>query len=235
MLVQLFTWLSNTLYAAPALALLGALLWGIASVLLSPCHLASIPLVVGFISGQGKMSTARAFLIALLFASGILVTIAFIGAVTGLSGRMLGDIGPFGNYAVAAIFFVVGLYLLDILPLPFLGNPGQPSFQKKGLFAAFILGLIFGVALGPCTFAYMAPLLGVVFTTAAASFLFSLLLVFAYAAGHCSVIVAAGTFSRVVQKYLNWNERSRGALMVKRMCGILVIAGGIYLIYTTRS
>jgi cytochrome c-type biogenesis protein len=44
--------------------------------------------------------------------------------------------------------------------------------------------------------------------------------------------VLAGTFTESVQHYLNWNERSGGALILKKICGVLVICGGIYLILT---
>lgn len=96
------------------------------------------------------------------------------------------------------------------------------------------LGLVFGVALGPCTFAFMAPMLGVAFSVAATAFTLAVSLVLAYAAGHASVIVLAGTFTGAVQNYLNWNERSKGALILKRACGVLVIAAGIYLAFTAR-
>ncbi len=230
MLIEVFTWLSGTLYSAPAIALAGAFIWGVLSIVLSPCHLASIPLIVGFIDEQGNITTKRAFALALLFASGILVTIGLIGLVTGLMGRMMGDIGPWGNYFVAVIFLIVGLHLLGVIPLPFLEKGANPSFQKKGLLAALLLGLIFGVALGPCTFAYMAPMLGVAFSVASTRLFFAVTLILAYALGHCAVIVLAGTFSEVVQKYLNWNESSKGPVFLKKICGILVIMGGIYLI-----
>ena len=58
---DLFTSLNHAVEGTPALALSAAVAWGILSIVLSPCHLASIPLIVGFISGQGRMSTARAF------------------------------------------------------------------------------------------------------------------------------------------------------------------------------
>jgi cytochrome c-type biogenesis protein len=59
-------------------------------------------------------------------------------------------------------------------------------------------------------------------------------LVLFYAVGHCAVIVLAGTFTSVVQRYLNWNERSKGAIVLKRVCGALVILGGVYLIWSVR-
>jgi cytochrome c-type biogenesis protein len=235
MIVKIFDWLSGMLYASPALALAGSFIWGICSVILSPCHLASIPLIIGFIDEQGRMSTRRAFLLSTLFASGILITIGFIGVITGMLGRLLGDIGPWGNYFVAIIFFVVGLHLLEIIPLPFVGNAGQPAYKRKGLFAAFILGLLFGIALGPCTFAYMAPMLGVAFSVGSSNLPFAVALILAYALGHVSVIVLAGTFTEVVQRYLNWTERSRGAVMVKKVCGVLVLAGGTYLLFTVKK
>lgn len=231
MMQELFTHLTRAVEAGPAVAVGAALLWGILSILLSPCHLASIPLIVGFIDQQGRMSTKRAFFISTLFAGGILVTIGAIGAITAAAGRMLGDVGRYGNYFVALIFFLVGLYLLDVIPMPFSG-PGQVGMKRKGPLAALVLGLVFGIALGPCTFAYMAPMLGVTFRVASTRLLYGITLLIAYGVGHCSVIILAGTSTELVQRYLNWSEKSHGAVLVRRVCGVLVILGGLYLIYT---
>lgn len=230
MIVDLFTWLSTALLQSPQIALTAAFVWGVLSVALSPCHIACIPLIVGFIDGQGNISTLRAFVLSSLFGLGILITIGIIGLITGLMGRMIGDIGGYGNYFVALIFFVVGLNLLGVLPLPFMEGGANPNFQRKGVFAAFILGLLFGIALGPCTFAYMATMLGVVFNIASTKIIFALSLLLAYGIGHCAVIVFAGTFTEVIQHYLNWTEKSKGALILKKICGVLVIMGGIYMI-----
>ena len=213
------------------IALGAAVLWGILSIVLSPCHLASIPLIVGFISGQGQVSTRRAFWTSTLFAVGILVTIAAIGAITAGAGRMLGDVGRYGNYFVALIFLVVGLHLLGVIPLPFSG-PGQVGIKRKGMLAALVLGLVFGVALGPCTFAYMAPMLGVTFNLAKTAPLYGASLLLAYGIGHCAVIVVAGTFTEVVQRFLNWNETSKAVTLLKGACGVLVVLGGVWMIYT---
>ena len=230
MLEQLFTALTRAVEGAPAIALAAAFVWGVLSVILSPCHLASIPLIVGFINEQGTITTRRAFTISALFAAGILIVIAAIGAITASAGRMMGDVGRYGNYFVALIFFVAGLHLLDVIPMPWSG-PGRVGLKRKGLLAAFILGLVFGIALGPCTFAYMAPMLGVTFKLASSSMLYGVLLLAVYGVGHCSVIVAAGTSTGLVQKYLDWSEKSRGAVILRRICGVLVLAGGLYIVY----
>ncbi|WP_372806758.1 cytochrome c biogenesis CcdA family protein [Pontiella sp.] len=228
---HLFTTLTHAVEGAPLIALSASLLWGVLSILLSPCHLASIPLIVGFIDNQGRISTKRAFGISLLFAAGILVTIGLVGGITAAAGRMMGDVGRYGNYVIALIFFAIGLHLLGVISMP--GNgPGQVNMKRRGPLAAFILGLVFGIALGPCTFAYMAPMLAIVFKAGAERPIYAGSLLLLYGIGHCAVIVAAGTFTEVVQRYLNWNEKSKGATILKKVCGGLVILGGLYMIYT---
>ncbi len=227
----LFESLSRAVDGAPLLALSAAFAWGVLSVLLSPCHLASIPLVVGFINGQGEMTGRRAFQLAGLFALGILATIAVLGALTAAAGRMLGDVGPVGNFLVAGIFLLVGLNLMDVLPLRWSGM-GAPATGRRGPLAALGLGLLFGVALGPCTFAYMAPMLAVVFSIASTWLAYGILLLAVYGLGHCSVIVLAGTSGSLVQRYLDWSGRSRGTVVVKRVCGLLVVLAGLYLVWS---
>ena len=72
---------------APSIALSAAFIWGVLSIVLSPCHL----LIVGFIDDQDVKSTGRAFTLSLLFSIGILITIAMIGVVTAMAGRMVTD------------------------------------------------------------------------------------------------------------------------------------------------
>lgn len=225
----LFTFLYESMMGAFWLAVFASFVWGVLSIILSPCHLSSIPLVVGYISTQGKISIGRTFSISLVFSIGILITISLVGIITAYLGRLMGDVGTTGNYLVAGIFFVVGLYLLDIIKFDW-NSFGLKKTNTKGLLAALILGLLFGIALGPCTFAYMAPVLGVVFQTAQTDYLSAIMLLISFGIGHCAVIVGAGTLAGKVQKYLNWSEESKTILWIKRICGILVILGGIYLI-----
>jgi cytochrome c-type biogenesis protein len=94
---KLFITLTHAVEGTAAIALTASFIWGILSILLSPCHLASIPLIVGFIGQQGKMSARRAFITSTLFAVGILITIGAIGAITSALSRMMGDVGRYGN------------------------------------------------------------------------------------------------------------------------------------------
>ncbi|MDQ7816188.1 MAG: cytochrome c biogenesis protein CcdA [Melioribacteraceae bacterium] len=231
MIESIFTVLYESMTGAVWVALLASFGWGVLSILLSPCHLSSIPLIVGYISSSGKISVGRTFNISLIFSVGILITIAAIGIITASLGRLMGDVGVYGNYLVAGIFFLVGLYLLDIIKIDW-NFARLRQTKSKGLIAALILGLLFGIALGPCTFAYMAPVLGIVFQTAQTNYFLAVFFLLAFGIGHCSVIVGAGTMAGKVQKYLNWSEDSKTILWIKRVCGVLVILGGAYLIFS---
>ncbi len=229
-LESVFSRLTEAMSGAPGLALAAAFAWGVLSIVLSPCHLASIPLIVGFLQGGGPVRPRRAAGLSLLFAVGILLSIALIGILTAAAGRMLGDLGPWGNYAVAAVFLVFGLHLLDVLPLPETWRP-SPAQPRRGPWGAFLFGLVFGVALGPCTFGFMAPVLGVTFGMAATAPAFAYGVLLAFGLGHCSLIGLAGLSSAWVQRWLAWQDGTSGAKWLRRACGCLVILAGGWLIY----
>ena len=230
---QLFSTLTEALHGGVPIALGAAFTWGVLSIVLSPCHLASIPIVVAFIGREGASSGRRSLGIAIVFALGILVTITLIGVITALLGRMLGDLGPFTNYALALVFLLLGLHFLGVFPLPWSGS-GPSSSGRRGVLGAFFVGLLFGAGVGPCTFAYLAPMLGVTLKAASLSWVYGLTLLLAYGLGHCAVIVLAGTSAHLVQRYLDWNEGSQGTVRLRQACGVLVILGGAYMIYTAR-
>jgi cytochrome c-type biogenesis protein len=235
MINDIFTLLNSALAGNAFLSIVASFGWGVLSILLSPCHLTSIPLIIGFINSKSEVTVKRTFILSLFFSLGILITIALIGIITASFGKMLGNLGSVGNYVVAVVFFAIGLYLLDIITFPakWIGTGTKfKTSNRIGIISAFTIGLLFGIGLGPCTFAFMAPVLGVVFNISATNLSFAVLLLIAFAAGHCTVIVFAGTLTVKVQQFLNWSEGSKAIIYIKKICGLLVIAGGIYLIYS---
>jgi len=228
---SLFTALTRAVEASPTAALGAALVWGVLSVLLSPCHLASVPLVIGFVSGEHGVTTRQAFWLSLTFACGILLSLAAVGLITAGLGRIMGAVGPQANWIVAGVLVLAGLHLLDVLRVPW-GTPTTTT-TRKGYLAALGLGLILGTALGPCTFAFMAPVFAVCFGLSARSMLYAAALLSAFAIGHCSVIVLAGSSTSWVQNYLSSKAARQGAGLLRKPCGILLILAGAYLVYTT--
>ncbi|MCJ7680333.1 MAG: cytochrome C biogenesis protein [Candidatus Aminicenantes bacterium] len=231
-MIQLFSVLSHAVEGSPVIAIGASFLWGILSIVLSPCHLASIPLIIGYLSNQKSLSTRKALYLSAVFSMGIIISIAIIGGLTAAAGRILGDVGKIGSYLVAAVFLIFGLNLLGILPIKFSG-PSALKTGSTGYLSVLSLGLVFGLALGPCTFAFMAPMLGIVFNLTAKNLPYGLSLLAAFAIGHCAVITAAGTSIRFVQKITNWGEQTKGITILRKICGILVLLGGFYLLYST--
>lgn len=230
MIAEVFSALTQAMTGSFLLALLAALTWGVLSILLSPCHLSSIPLIIGYMNTQGDVTLRRSVALSADFAVGVLLTIACIGLITVSLGRLMGDVGTAGNVLVAAVFVVIGLYLLDMLKLSWNGLKLQT--RLKGGVGALTLGLLFGIGLGPCTFAYMAPVLGTVFQFSSTSVVKANMLLLAFGTGHVSVIVGAGSFGNWVQRYLNWTGNSAVMARVKHVCGALVLLGGVYLLWT---
>jgi cytochrome c-type biogenesis protein len=215
-------------------ALAAAFAWGVLSVVLSPCHLSSIPLVVGYMSGGDELPSGRRALgLSTAFAAGVLASVALVGAATAAAGRLLGDVGPAGTWLVAGLFLAVGLNLVGVLPLPSWA-PAASGPRRRGAGGALVLGLVFGVALGPCTFAFMAPVLGLALraggTAGAAS---GALLVAVYGAGHAAAIAAAGSSVQSVSRWLAWRAGGRAVAAVRVVAGCAVMLGGVYFVWST--
>jgi len=229
MIIELMSCLSKALSANPAIALGAAFIWGVLSILLSPCHLASIPLIVGFLNGQAVLNQRRAFGLSTVFTLGILLMMALIGLVTSMLGRLMGDVGAWVEPVMGVVFMIVALFISDIVRMP--SFVSGVSAGGKGVWAALSLGFIMGIALGPCSFAFMAPILGIAFGAAGSRLVFALALLGAYIIGHCLVIILAGTFAGKVQVYLNWSSQSKGTKILRYVCAALVLAAGLYLIF----
>jgi cytochrome c-type biogenesis protein len=161
----------------------------------------------------------------------MLVAIGILGAAVATVGYALQQYRAVTNYVIAAIFLAAGLYLIGLVsfPLPSLTVKGG---TRKGALAAAIIGFVFGLGLSPCTFAFLAPILGVTFGSSATSPLRGITLLLAFGLGHCGVIGLAGSSTEFVQRYLDWNEKSKGLTVLKIVCGVLVLVAAAGLVYT---
>jgi len=212
------------------LAVAGCFLWGLVSVLFSPCHLASIPLMVGYVAGQGTLVQGRqAISYSLLFSAGLFASIALVGIICSLLGRMLGDISPLWGVPVGALFIWLGLNLMGIsvckLPGGHIGN-----LKMRGHLGALILGLSYGILSGACTFGFIAPILAII--TVQAEFAKGISLVLTFALGHCLPIVLAGSSVALAQRMLAAKGMQTATIWGRKLAGGVVALVGVYFIYT---
>jgi len=228
MLDQLFLAINSWMTASLAVAAVGCFLWGIVSVLFSPCHLASIPLIVGYVAGQGKIMQGReAAKYAVAFSFGLFVTIAAIGVICSLLGRMLGDVGPYWTILVGAILLWVALDMLGVAKCS-VSSGLLGRLKVKGLAGALLLGLAYGVLSGSCTFGFIAPILAII--TIQEKILTGVILIVLFAMGHCLPIVAAGSSTALVQRWLENGAMRHGGVWFRKGAGGLIALLGVYFI-----
>ncbi len=205
---------------------MGCFLWGMVSVLFSPCHLASIPLIVGYVAGQEKVIEGRlATMYAVLFTTGLFITIAVIGLICSLLGRMLGDVGPYWTIVVGLILIWVALDMLGIARCSMSGGL-MGKLKVKGKSGAFILGLAYGVLSGSCTFGFIAPILAII--TIQKNIITGVIFIVLFGIGHCIPIVVAGGSAAMVKKLLANSNWQRGGFLFRKVAGVIIGFLGLY-------
>jgi cytochrome c-type biogenesis protein len=212
------------------IAAAGCFLWGAISVLFSPCHLASIPLIVGYVGGQEKMVHPRqAGIYSVLFTSGLFITIALMGFACAWLGRMLGDVGSWWQILVGIVLIWVALGMLGVEKCSLSGSLLY-RLNLKGKWGAFLLGMAYGVLSGSCTFGFIAPILAII--TVQEKVATGLILIVLFALGHCLPIVIAGSSTAAVKKLLENSSWSGAGIWFRKLAGTTIAILGGYFILT---
>jgi cytochrome c biogenesis protein CcdA len=194
----------------------------------SPCVLAMIPLVIGYVGGYSEGSHKKAIQYSIVFTIGLTITFTVLGIIAGAMGRLFGDVGGFWYYVLPPVAILLGLYLLfsDKLNLN-IGLSQRFMPKKKALLGAFLIGLFFGIVASPCA----TPVLAVILTFAATrgDIAFSGGLLFAYALGHWVLVLSAGISTGFAQRVLASRGISNFSTYSKKAGGVILIGVGIYL------
>jgi cytochrome c biogenesis protein CcdA len=105
--------LSQSLTENPFLAYLGVFIGGVFSSS-SPCVLATIPLVIGYVGGYSEGDRRKAILYSLTFILGLSLTFTLLGAIASLVGGLFGVISRAWYFVVGGIVVVIGLHLIGL-------------------------------------------------------------------------------------------------------------------------
>lgn len=222
LLLTINGWISS----GTGLAGLGCFLWGVVSVVLSPCHMASIPLIVSYVAGQEKGVHAKsAAFYAVTFTIGLFITIALVGIICSLMGRMLGDVGSWWTILVGAILIWVALDMLGVQACSMSGSL-MARLHVRGISGALILGLAYGVLSGSCTFGFIAPILAII--TIQQKIATGILFIVLFGIGHCLPIAVAGSSAALVRRLLENSRFHQGGLWFRRIAGVAIAGLGVY-------
>jgi len=219
--------IAQALQQNPSIAVVAVFLGGLLSAS-SPCVLAIIPAVIGYVGGyaQGNRKAATAY--ALVFALGLVITFTVLGALAALMGQMMGDVGRIWYWIVAGVAILMGLSLLGVfdINIPF-ASKLQP--KRRGVLGAFLLGLLFGVVSSPCATPVLVAILAFVATQG--QILYGVVLLFVYAIGHCALIVLAGIATGLVEKAVQSKGVLNFSVWSKRISGAFITLAGFYILY----
>jgi len=228
LLESIFLTVNEWMVGGTAIAAVGCFTWGMISVLFSPCHLASIPLIVAYVGGQEQaLNPKQAGVYSSAFTLGLFISIALIGIVCALLGRMLGDIGNFWQILVGAVLIWLALGMLGVERCSLSGSLLY-RLNLKGLSGAFVLGLAYGILSGSCTFGFIAPILAIItIQQQIATGIFYILL---FAVGHCLPIAVAGSSTAAVRKLMENSTWQGAGTWFRRAAGVVIVLLGVYFV-----
>jgi len=228
MLENIFLTVNQWIAGGTAIAAAGCFIWGMISVVFSPCHLASIPLIVAYVGGQETLLKPRqAAHYSIAFTVGLFITIALIGIVCALLGRMLGDVGRYWQILVGLVLVWVALGMLGVEKCSMSGSLLY-RLNLRGIFGAFGLGLGYGVLSGSCTFGFIAPILAII--TIQKQIATGVLFILLFAIGHCLPIVVAGSSTAAVKRLVENSAWQGAGNWFRKGAGVVIVLLGAYFI-----
>ena len=219
--------LSQTLAGNPFLAYLGVFLGGVLSSL-SPCVLATIPLVIGYVGGYSEGNRRKALLYSLVFILGLSFTFTILGAIASLIGGLFGMISRTWYFIIGGVAIAIGLHLIGIYSLN-IPTPVNLQPKRRGIIGALFLGALFGIVSSPCATPVLALILA--FVASKGEVVYGTSLLFVYALGHCALIFLAGTAAGFVESFVQSKGITNITHWGKRAGGVIVSLVGIYLFY----
>ncbi|MGF1488718.1 MAG: cytochrome c biogenesis protein CcdA [Prochloraceae cyanobacterium] len=192
---------------------------------LTPCMLSMLPITIGYIGGYEADNRLKAAAQSAWFASGLATTLAALGILAASVGKVYGQIGIGLPILVSLVAIIMGLNLLEILPLqlPNLGGTDWIKADFPPAVRSYLLGLTFGLVASPCSTPVLASLLA--WIASQQNLILGGVLLLSYTVGYVAPLILAGTFTASITKLL---ELRRWSSWITPASGAILVAFGIF-------
>lgn len=194
---------------------------------ISPCSLAMLPLIIGYVGGYSKEKTTTTFFQMLLFVFGTAIVFSVIGIICAVTGRVFVSSSYFA-LIVSSILMIMGLKLTGILDfeIPVIIKEMPQNATGSRIVYPIILGAVFALIGTPCSTPILAGIMA--FASLGANIINAVIMLFLFALGQGLIIIIAGVLTSQLK---NMQKLHKFAEALMKICGILLIFVSIYIFY----
>lgn len=216
-----------------SLILLGISFLGGLLASVSPCSLAMLPIIIGYVGGYSDSSPAKIFMQMLFFVFGSSLVFATIGVICAVTGKVFISFAPsYFILLLASLLMVMGLNIVGILDfnMPVLIKEIPQSSGKNVVLYPILIGAVFAIAGTPCSTPILAGIMA--FASMSTNIMLAVLMLFMFSLGQGLILVIAGVFTSSLKGFKNFAHISE---ILLKFSGVLLILSAIYIFYKVFS
>ena len=189
---------------------------------LGPCSLSLLPITVAYIGGTNNKKSNNLKIFS--FCGGVVLSLVFLGAISGFLGRIYGQLPDFFNIFISIFAIAMGLNLLGVLKFQLPNAPSLNSLEEKlpPFLAPLITGTTFGLASSPCITPVLATLLA--WVSQSRNPLISIIFLFFFGLGQVTPLIIVGITTENMRKLLELRKYSQ---VIPFLSGFVLLSLGV--------
>lgn len=196
---------------------------------ISPCSLAMLPIIIGYVGGYSHESPAKIFLQMLFFVFGSSLVFATLGVICAVTGKVFVSFAPiYFILLLASLLLVMGLNVIGVLDfnMPVLIKQMPQSTGKNMVLFPILIGAVFAIAGTPCSTPILAGIMA--FASMSTNIMDAVLMLFMFSLGQGLILIIAGVFTSSLKGFKHFAHISE---ILLKLSGVLLILSSFYIYY----